>query len=422
MSNARKNLIQVFEHEPLKINYEDKFKEHHFDALVKFNDKNKNKYFSVGHRKISFSQYVGVIQVKDLTIEILPKADKFEEKIAKEKRRQALLEMLKTCKFIKLESISNAYLKLRSSSLLDLYFDLFLNEVGKLVRHGLSKKYRKIKNNLEALKGKIDFKNHIKHNYIHKERVYCEYQKYDRNNLLNQILLKAVTILLQTSTNPGILSRAKRVLFDLDNIDLINVSEENFSKVVLDRNTERYKVALEIAKLIILNYSPSIQSGREDVLAILFDMNKLFENYIYRKLKQLEKTHHQLRIREHRKLRKNFWGTRGIKPDILVENIETNKNLVIDTKWKILKEPKPSDEDLKQMFVYNHYYNSKLSILLYPKVYFDTIPKKPYHPYNVANEKINCQLGFIDLFDEKQNLRKDLGKNIYDQLLLPELT
>jgi len=51
---------------------------------------------------------------------------------------------------------------------------------------------------------------------------------------------------------------------------------------------------------------------------------------------------------------KEFWGRKIIKPDIITEYIiEKNaKKVIIDTKWKVLKDNIPTGEDLKQMFAY----------------------------------------------------------------------
>lgn len=414
------NVIRVFEHQSLRLKPQGELNKHHFDALLRFNSKNKNKFYTVGHNKITFNQYVGVIQVKGLTIEVLPKADN-DLSNNYDKWSNALITMLKECKLIKLESLTNAYLKTKSSSLIDIYFDSFLTEVEKLLRQGLSKKYRRVGDNIDTLKGKLSFNNHIKRNYIHKEKFYCEYQSYDKNHLLNQILLKAVHILSQLTLNPDLLSRAKSVLFDFDDIKVVEISEKDFKNLILDRNTERYKYALTLAKLIILNYSPDLKAGEEDVLAILFDMNKLYENFIYRKLKKVMRMYPNINIKE--QFRKKFWQTRGIKPDIYIEDLSKKKKIVIDTKWKVLTELKPSDEDLKQMFVYNHYYDTCLSILLYPKVSVDSDLKKPYHPYNDEDNDLYCQMCFVDLFDESQKqIKRNLGEHIYKELLEQELS
>ena len=71
MSSA-KNILQVFEHHTLKVDEASAFKMVHFNALEKYGYKTKEKFFSVGNKRIKFNNYVGVIQVKNLTIEILP--------------------------------------------------------------------------------------------------------------------------------------------------------------------------------------------------------------------------------------------------------------------------------------------------------------------------------------------------------------
>src|SRR5206468_400901 len=67
-----------------------------------------------------------------------------------------------------------------------------------------------------------------------------------------------------------------------------NVNAETFIRLQFDRKTERYKEALLISKMLLLNYRPDITGGTENVIAILFDMNKLWEEWVYRRLKKEE--------------------------------------------------------------------------------------------------------------------------------------
>ena len=72
--------IYKFEHEFLAVG-EEGFSEPHFQLLERYLEKQKKSYlFETSYRKgekgILFNQYVGVITVKDLTIYVLPKADK----------------------------------------------------------------------------------------------------------------------------------------------------------------------------------------------------------------------------------------------------------------------------------------------------------------------------------------------------------
>lgn len=413
-----KNIIQVFEHQTLKVDETSIFKMTHFNALEKYGYKTKERLFSVGNKRIKFNNYVGVIQVKNLTIEVLPKADNNgTDESSKDKWHDVLVTILKECKLIKLNTISNAKLKLKSASILDLYYDLFLSETETIFNQGLRKNYRSEEENLNKVKGKILFTNHIRKNAFHKERFFVEHKIFDANNKLNQILLKALLVLKNISHNPKHNIRINKLLLNFEGISEENITEKWFEKIKFDRNTDRYRQVISLAKLIILRYSPDLKGGNENVLAIMFDMNMLYENYIYRKLKPLQNDPSNPIIEVKEQNRTPFWETRGLRADIILET--ENKRLVIDTKWKVLNDNKPSDSDLKQMFVYNLHYDTNLSILLYPKTTFETTEKKPFKDEKFNS--LNCQVAFTNLFNDEGRLEKKLGIKIYNELLKEEI-
>lgn len=413
-----KNILQVFEYHTLKVDEHSAFKTAHFRALEKYGYKTKEKFFTVGNNRIKFNNYVGVIQVKNLTIEILPKADnKEDDQTLKDKWQNALIEMLNECRLIKLNTISNAKLKLKSASILDLYYDLFLSETETIFKHGLRKNYRTVNENLNKVKGKILFTEHLRRNAFHKERFFVEHKIFDIDNNLNQILLKALIILKTIAHNPSHNIRINKLLLNFENVSEKNITEIWFEKIKFDRNTERYRQAINLAKLIILRYSPDLKGGKENVLAIMFDMNMLYENYVYRKLKSLQRNSENPILKVTEQNRTPFWESRGLRADIIVET--KDKRLVIDTKWKVLKDNNPSDADLKQMFVYNLHYNTDLSILLYPKTTLESSKKKPFR--HMKFNTLNCQVAFANLFNNEGKLENNLGIKIYNELLKEEL-
>lgn len=102
-------------------------------------------------------------------------------------------------------------------------------------------------------------------------------------------------------------------------------------------------------------------------LAILFDMNKLLEEFevvaLYKTLPG------QVKIQNTRSIIKNI----GRCPDTSYTihlNILFGENAIIDTKHKHLSFPedKPSEADIYQMLVYKHFYTQKNIILCYPMV------------------------------------------------------
>ena len=67
--------IQVFEHQQLLVDNHC-FQKQHWEALGWYNSAHNGDFFTLLPKGVRFNQYVGVIQVGNLTIEILPKIGK----------------------------------------------------------------------------------------------------------------------------------------------------------------------------------------------------------------------------------------------------------------------------------------------------------------------------------------------------------
>lgn len=422
------NTITVFEHSKLKID-EQGFKEHHFNALVKFNDLHGNKYFTPGYRKIIFKSYVGVIQAGHKVIEILPKADNLStnEERTKAKWQSALLYMLKRAGYIKLNNTEKAQQQSQSNNLLDIYIYTFLKEVETLIHRGLVKKYHQVKTNGTVLKGRLLIEQQIQHNSIHKERFFTQHTIYDHNNIYNGILKAALDIVQKKSVNYSIKQMAAKQMLCFEGINKWTGQETDFQKIKLDRKTDNYRYAIELARMIILNYCPDMSAGNNAVLAILFDMNALFERFIYRELKREEKNYSNYSLHIQSQSKKLFWKNKTIKPDIIISFIKPEDKgepkeyrTIVDTKWKIVEADNPSDDDLKQMFAYNFQFGSSRSVLLYPHVNQKTTSLENYTESKAApSHRHGCTMFFSRLFsDDHQTVNKLLGKEFVEHIIL----
>lgn len=400
---SKKKIIRVFEFDEIKQGHQYDgfvFEESELTAIQKYNSSNKNKYFTLTHKGVKFKNYIGVLQIGKLTIEILPKADKDLNKNINFEKKQAwrsfMLQMLKKCGFINVSSLTHADLKLRNTSLLDIYINEFLKELNLLLRMGLRKKYRFVNSNTGSLKGRLLFQQQITHNLIHKEKFYTSHQTYDSNNLFNQILYKALSV-LSVISKPTFKDQINRLLIEFPELSDVRVNKTLFSNLKYNRNTQHYKRSIELAKLILLNFSPDIQSGSNNVIAILFDMNELWEKYIYTMLRK-DQDVGNYSVSSQQSLK--FWETKRIRPDIVYEKeIDGEKQkFVIDTKWKLIDSNKPGDNDLKQMYAYNMYWDSVKSILLYPK---SNQEKTNFGKFHQGRDEIDnlCKLGFIKVWD-----------------------
>lgn len=359
--------IRVFEHESLKVG-EKGFTSDHLDLLSKYlgdREGDDFPYYSLINKGVRFKQYVGVICVGKVQIEVLPKADKNAG--TEDMWERHLLEMLRVVYKLKVAVPTNADQKLKHNHVLDVFLDHFLNEVEHILHVGLVKAYRRVEDNRTALKGRLVMSKHIAKNIVHKERFYVDYTTYDRNHIFNRLLYKTLRIIPDVTTSSHIALRAKTLVFEFPELNDVVVTHTLFSKLSYDRKTEEYRNAIELAKMILLNYMPNLKySNNNNVLALMFDMNKLWEEYVYIMLKRRLGSGYSVLAQN----AKRFWhsdsvGLKTVRPDIVV--LKDGKCIaVLDTKWKCPKDGKPSDADLKQMYVYHEYWNTERTALLYP--------------------------------------------------------
>jgi 5-methylcytosine-specific restriction enzyme subunit McrC len=402
--------ISVFEHQRLYIG-EQGFKQLHLDALLKLNEYHDGTYFEPIAKGIRFNQYVGVIQVDGLTIEINPKADKDDDDY---KWKGVLLKMLQTCGRLKAKSTGAAHVKRQHLNLLEVYFELYLLEVESLMRKGLIKQYRKQTENTKALKGKLEFAGHLRNNIVHKERFYTTHQVYDNNHLLHQVLSKALGIVEHFTKGSRLQDLTNRVQINFPVVDSVAISSQQLNAIQLNKKSYGYAYAIELARLIILNYSPDISGGKEKMLSLLFDMNVLWEEYILTILqKQCDGSDIEVSGQES----KSFWGNNSLRPDVVLRN--EKQTFIIDTKWKRPQRSSASVNDLRQMYAYCRFWDAKKAMLLYPGIPISN-QFRPYltDDYSLSQDSTSnlidhqCKMGFVSVLDEDNNLNDKLGEQI----------
>ncbi len=397
--------ISVFEHQVIRVGMEwsgQAFTVTHYRALVRYKNDRNHHWYQILPDGIRFSHYVGVLQVGTLIIEILPKT----EAAAPEVWRRVLLEMLAVAGVLKIETAASTGLGIRANFLLDYYFDHFLEKIHGLLKGGLIRKYRTMQQNEKAWKGQLNFQKQIQYNVAHQERFYTRRNHYDYSHPVNRILKQALCILPRLTDNLVLKNKAYGLQAAFPDLDPWQFSEKEFKQILRDKAFFNYRPALELAYLIIKNFQPDIRTGSHHVLAILFDMNQLFEIFIY---KQLVKARHP-EMEIHQQMQRPFWLNRKIRPDIFIKT--KSEQLIVDSKWKILSDGKPSMEDLKQIFIYNQYFGARKGILLYPSTgKAKPMDVQPYHPLPNGAEAGCCEIKFVNIL-KNNKLNTNIGNEI----------
>jgi len=379
-----------------------------FNQLEKFVLENENEYLKLtskkGYGKVLQAQnFVGLIQMKDgTTIEILPKIKNLEE----EKLKQILLKMLKTLKNSPFKTFNTANLKISKMPLLEIFISMFLDEVDKLIKRGIKSDYISKEENLKFLKGKLKLNEHIKKNFIHKERFFVEYDEFLSDRIENRLIKTTLKFLYKLSKLNKNQQRIREFLFVFDEIGISHNIKNDFKKVNLNRQMRDYEKVLLWSEIFLLSNSFTPYKGDSIAFALLFDMNILFESYVGNYIK---KRFNGVSLQDKGKHLVESPKKFVLKPDIVIK--DNNKTIVIaDTKWKILSEEKSnngiSQADMYQLYAYGKKYNCNELYLIYPK---DEENIKS-EIYTFENE-MKLKTLFFDLENDKNFCEKYINLN-----------
>ena len=313
----------------------------------------------VGGKFIQARNYVGVLQTKSgLTIEILPKiADKNDA----ERSKAVFIKMLRTLKNFPFKISNLASLKTQNLPLLEIFISMFLCELEALVKKGIKSDYVALEENLNFLKGKLNINEQIKRNSIHKERFYVGYSEFLSDIKINRIIKTTLKFLYKKSNSSKNQQKIRELLFIFDEVSECEDYKNFFAKLVINRQIRHYEQTLLWCKIFLLNNSFTPHKGDDLALALLFDMNALFEsyvgNFIKKKFSGTILQHSEKHLVEEPKSFK-------LRPDIFLKG-----KFIADTKWKIVSSRDDiSQADLYQLYAYGKKHECDKLHLIYPKI------------------------------------------------------
>lgn len=364
-----------------------------------------------GVKVIKPQNYVGVINIDNkFQIEILPKIDVDDDN----ELRIIFLRMLSSLKEFKGKSFKNAQLNDSNLPIYEIFIRMYLNEVQELLKKGLKSDYVTLEGNIPYFKGKFLINQHLKHNIIRKDRFYMAYDEFHINRPENRLIKTTLLKLNKISSNGKNQLLAKRLLAEFEMVNQSTNIDKDFSLVKKDRNAQAYQSLMTWSQLFLKNKSFSTFKGTENVNALLFPMEKIFESYISKQLKNISSNYSGYKMETQKQTQYLFDEPRRfrLKPDIYI-SMNSNPYKVLDIKWKRLNTDFKnnygiSQSDMYQMYAYAYKYNVEDIVLIYPKQKGLEFEKLPFYIQNSEKnnhlKRVAVQVFLYDLTKEKSSL------------------
>jgi len=364
-----------------------------FDEVLNLNEQPENAHLAPvfkfsrlkGRDTLTAQNYVGVVQTSSgCQIEILPK---ISDSIPLDEARQLLVKMLIELKNANFKEGVLSHLDTHNMPLFEHLLSQFLKHVGDIVRKGIARKYVELEENLMFLRGKLQIQEQIKQNIVDQTRFYCVHDEYERNRPINRLIKGALEIVQRVSKSYANRLLSREYLYWFDQVPATQNFRNDFRAINQDRFIHHYRKALPICRMILERLNPLTKQGRNKCLSVLFDMNKVFEDYVASKIqkKYCPPWKIQVQVRsEHLVVDHDGNPLFRLKPDL--ELRKDNTLIIADTKWKLIDENKrPYDitsTDLYQIFTYAkkylEYQPVKVVVLISPATDNFKRPLKPF--------------------------------------------
>ena len=163
---------------------------------------------------------------------------------------------------------------------------MYLNGVYSLLKHGMKSAYVSQEDNLKFYKGKLRVNEQIKYNFAHQERFFVSYDEFLPDRPENRLVKSTLLKLKKISSSAQNIKEINRLISAFDQVSISSNFENDFSKVIIGRNTQDYKTLMKWSKVFLFNKSFTTFAGNTPSRAILFPMEQVYESFVAKKIKK----------------------------------------------------------------------------------------------------------------------------------------
>ena len=336
-----------------------------------------------GGSALQAAQYVGVVRLGRDTIQILPKIYRHEE-CGPEEAARNLLHLLAVAADLPLRESALAPLLRRRADWFEILTCLFAAHLTEAWPRGIVRGYVACEDDSSPfLRG--SWRLEAQQRLPERRHRFCvTYDEFTPDNPLNRVLRFVVERLWALTRDPDNRRALATLRAWMDDVTLLPaVSAAEASAVSLTRLHPSYAPLLTLARLFLDGGSLQLSGGGHESFAFVFDMNRLFESFVFGFLRrhraavlppsltdcallpQSVGAHRHLARQEGRPVFR-------LEPDLAFRAPDGAFPLLLDTKYKSLR---PAERrtagiapgDLYQMHAYARRYACPRVLLLYPQ-------------------------------------------------------
>jgi 5-methylcytosine-specific restriction enzyme subunit McrC len=382
--------ISVFEHEPIR----EPLSEADKAALERLRGPSGENMFEVRWREIKATSFVGVVQLGQRVVQVLPKMhrsqlDQQRDRIEGQREATAnLLFLLSYTAKLRVTEPEIAQLTRQPAPLSQILFWIFARQLWQAVRRELLRGYVTAEDRLAVLKGRwLVAAQAQRSDGWRPDRFDVAYDEFTEDNLPNRLFKATVLRVAQWASWSDTRSYLAQLRSAFADVAEIRPRREDFPEAAhwMQRYRRRagegqtYRPLLELAQMFWTGTGPQPSPGRSDTFAFMFDMNQLFEEFIAefirRELREVWRargwTFHPQSGTRHLLFDESGNNLFKLVPDIRFETETGETALIVDTKYKLIDpavaKPGVAEADAYQMFAYKERYQCPRVILLYPQ-------------------------------------------------------
>lgn len=443
MHNFR--LHTLFEHEALAYEKWGWSVEHTcVEQIEAINRESKVELIQLGRKGLRAKQYVGMMQVGDERIQVLPKIDDRTRRAVEDNESKIasaavnLMVMMTYAENMRIHPLDLAQIGTQRGSWMEWLIFLYASELQRQLRLGVQRAYTEREETLPLIRGKWALSRQFTRHPVLVDQFDVRYADFSANTVLNRVLLRSTTLLMrltQKATNYRLLQSAYATMVGAG-CNPGTALEAHYAELIhFTRLEERFRTAYQLADLFLQGSVTNIFQGRRQYPAFMFDMNVLFEGFVAGFLRRhkgrifggkAEATRIVAQAKQQRVplLRRESSGQTlfKLKPDLLIYQ-DGQLRMIGDTKYKTLdmdeQHRNMSESDSYQMLAYATAYRCEDVCLIYPQAQnhaFDERYRITNHPSQLRIASVNLQQrldepeGLIDEFSriftyEKEEVR-----------------